>query len=191
MQDYLWFFAGRMIEGYEGGVPHRNLEASLASKEFFRARRKAILRILKAALSARLIKDPERLPPFVNEGIAIDDIGFMIRGGKAVTLPRIPISRIGLWVAIFERFSRGEPGFASFDIAISEGRLAIEGGMEALIRLEILRNTGERTVHARRRPDASLPASSGPTRVEAVKAEPVTALAESCRPEERTRRAAS
>jgi hypothetical protein len=191
MQDILWFFAGRMIEGFDGGLPHRNLEASLASKALYRARRKAFSRNLKTALSMRRLKNPERLPPLANEEIAIDNIERMIRGGKAVMLPRIPLSRIDRWVSIFERFSRGEPGFASFDIVISEGRLAIEGGMDALIRLEILRDAGERTVNARKKPTASRPASSRPTRVAAVKAEPASALAESRRPEERARRAAS
>jgi hypothetical protein len=186
MQDFLWFFAGRMIEGFEDGAPHRNLETSLASSAFYRARRRAISRNLKAALTMRRTKDPDRLPLFENEEIAIDDIELLIQGGKAVTLPRIPLSLVDRWVSIFERFSRGEPGFASFDIVISEGRLAIEGGMEALIRLEILLTAGERTVSARRRPTASRPA-----RVAAVKAGTVSVLAECCCPEERARRAAS
>jgi hypothetical protein len=186
MQDFAWFFAGKMIEGFEAGVPQRNLEMSFALNAFFRARRKAIARNLKTALSMRWIKDPNRLPPFENEEIAIADIELLILGGKAVTLPRIPLSLVHPWLSIFERFSRGEPGFASFDIAIHEGRLAIEGGMEALIRLEILRSAGERTVGARRKPTASRP-----ERVAAVKAERVSTLAESCCPEERARRAAS
>jgi hypothetical protein len=186
VQDFFWLIAGRMIEGFEGGAPHRNLETSQALRAFHRARRNALVRRLKAALPRRRTMGRDRFALGGNAELAIDDIALAILEGKAVALPRLPLSCAGLWVSSYERFARGEPGFSSFDVALSSGRPAIGGGMDALIRLEILRNAGERMVVAKLKP-----AATGSARAAAFMAEPVSARPVGRGREERARRAAS
>jgi len=115
-----------------------------ATQAFDQARKKAFVRLAKAAIwgskkgaSYSGILSKEEFTA------RIDDIEMLDIEGSKIRLPALPASQKTIWLKEYEEFGRVEGCNEPFSMRLESGRLILEGGIPELRRLELQRAFGE------------------------------------------------
>jgi len=80
--------------------------------------------------------------------VKIDDIEMLDLAGVAVRLPSLPEYMKSHWIKDFIRIGLTSEPDDPFSIRLEGGCIVLEGGMRELMRLELRRQTGQKTVVA-------------------------------------------
>jgi hypothetical protein len=129
-----------------------------ADREFRKSRRRALYRELLRWLGAG--RGPASLLEMSGDEefrIDIGRIAGLVDGAGCLrpSLPPMDRALLGQWRRAFSSLGSEEEG-ESFGLRLHGGAWYLEGGARALVRLELLRTRGERSLRARARPGVEL-----------------------------------